>query len=329
MRRARPLQVGLGVAVILAGALSALGGCSSSTGPEPATGHPKLGVMFASPSLGGEPYGVAIAPNGTVLVARVLADAVTRFDLPDTMPGTSVPAGTQAVHLALSPAGTIAYVVNQAGQAIHVIDVATGSVTDSAKLTNDGFNIAVSPDGQRVYVTTSDGRVYVMSTSSNDIIDSMRVGSAANGLAFSPDGSRLYISSRDAGTITVFSTQTDAPLDTIATGGAPQRLVVSHDGAKLFAANESAGINVINLPGGTLAPSITLDGSGYGVGLSPDGTQLYATNPGSGKVFIVNEADGHLISTLTVGGAPRNVAFAGDGRIAVVTDGNGRVLFFH
>jgi len=43
----------------------------------------------------------------------------------------------------------------------------------------------------------------------------------------------------------------------------------------------------------------------------------------------VNEADGHLISTLTVGGAPRNVAFAADGRIAVVTDGNGRVLFFH
>jgi YVTN family beta-propeller protein len=76
-------------------------------------------------------------------------------------------------------------------------------------------------------------------------------------------------------------------------------------------------------------PSGVRDLSGYGLGISPDGQQLYATNPITGKIFIVDVADRHLLNTLTVGGAPRNVAFDHDGRTAVVTDGAGRVVFIH
>ncbi|OLC07423.1 MAG: hypothetical protein AUH42_03625 [Gemmatimonadetes bacterium 13_1_40CM_70_11] len=315
---------------VLFGALAA---CSSSTAPTTTVGHPRSGAVFATPTLGGQPYGVAISPSGAVLVAQVFGGLVTRFDLPDTMPDVSVTSGLQPVHVAVNPAGTRAYVVNQAGQAVRVINLGTSTTIDSIRLTNDGFNIAVAPSGQRVYVTTSDGRVYVIDAASNTIVDSMRVGSAANGLAFSPGGDRLYVSSRDAGTVTVFSTQTDAPLDTITTSGMPQRLVVSTDGRKLFVANELVGVNVVNLPAGTLGPNIPLDGSAYGLGLSPDGTQLYATDPLSGKIFIVDAATNHLLSTLTVDGVPRNVAFDVAGTTAVVTDGGdygaGRVIFIH
>lgn len=301
--------------------------CSTSTGPAGPT-HP-VGIVSASPQLLGEPYGVAVSPTGVVLIAQVLAGMVSVYDLPDTLPGASLNAGLQPVHVAINAAGTRAYVVNQAGQSVHIVSLSPLAVIDSLPLTNDGFNVAVAPNGQRVSVTTADGRVYVIATTSNTIVDSMRVGGAANGLAFSPSGDRLYISSRDAATITVFNTQTDAPIDTIVTGGAPQRLAVTHDGSILFAANESVGISVITLPAGTLLPNIPLDGSGYGLGLTPDGTQLYATNPTTGKIFIVDVADRHLLNTLTVGGAPRNVAFDHDGRTAIVTDGAGRVIFIH
>jgi YVTN family beta-propeller protein len=285
--------------------------------------------VFATPALGGQPYGVAISPRGAVLVAQVSGGLVTRFDLPDTVPDASVTSGLQPVHVAVNPGGTRAFVINQAGQAVRVIDLGTSTTVDSVRLTNDGFNLAVAPNGQRVYVTTGDGRVYVISTASNSIVDSMRVGTAANGLAFSPGGDRLYVSSRDAGTVTVFNTQTNAPLDTIRTSGMPQRLAISTDGARLFVANELVGVNVVNLPAGTLGPNIPLDGSAYGLRLSPDGTQLYATNPRSGKIFIVDAATNHLLSTLIVGGVPRNVAFDVEGTTAVVTDGAGRVIFIH
>lgn len=301
--------------------------CSTATGPGGLT-HPD-GIVTATPPLPGQPYGVAISPTGTVLIAQVFAGVVSDFTLPDTLPGASLTAGIQPVHVAIDATGSRGYVVNQAGQAVRILTLSPLAVIDTLPLTNDGFNIAVAPNGQRVYVTTADGRVYVIATTSNTIVDSMRVGGAANGLAFSPGGDRLYISSRDAGTVTVFNTQTDAPVDTIVTTGAPQRLAMSQDGSTLFAANEAVGINVIALPAGTLLPNIPLDGSGYGLGLTPDGKQLYATNPVTGKIFIVDVADRHLLNTLTVGGAPRNVAFDHDGRTAVVTDGAGRVIFIH
>lgn len=286
--------------------------------------------MFASPTLPGEPYGVAASPAGDVLVAQVLGNTVTEYRLPDTLPTTAnLFAGIEPVHVAIDAAGARAYVVNQSGLALRVVRLDPLGVSDSLALTNAGFNVAVGPGGQRVYVTTSDGRVYVVATTGFSIVDSMTVGSAANGLAFSPDGSRLYVSSRDAGTVTVFNTQTDAPLDTIVTGGAPQRLAVSHDGGTLFVANESHGVDVVALPAGTVQPAIPLDGSGYGLGITPDGKQLYATNPGSGKVFIIDVATHQPIMTLSVGGAPRNVAFDHDGTTAIVTDGNGRVIFIH
>lgn len=306
-------------------ALAFTAACSAATSPG-GPGHPG-GVVFATPALSGEPYGVAISAGGTVLVAQVLGGVVTSFHLPDTIPAAGVVAGLQPVHVALDPAGARAYVVNQAGQALHVITLSPFAVPDSLPLTNDGFNLAVAPDGRRVFATTADGRVYVVDPATLTIVDSMRVGGAPNGLAFSPAGDRLYISSRDAGTITVFDVRTDAPLDTIVTTGAPQRLAVTPDGATLFAANEAYGISVVALPAGTLQPFIPLDGSGYGLALTPDGTQLYATNPATGRVFIVDVASRRVVTTLTVGGAPRNVGFTADGRTAIVADGNGRVIF--
>jgi YVTN family beta-propeller protein len=300
---------------------------SSSSAFDVLPSHPQLGAVVATPALGGQPYGVAVSAGGAVIVARVSGDSITRYNLPDTTRVVSLAAGSQPVHVAINPAGTRAYVVNQGGAAVHVVNLTNNTVIDSAPLTNAGFNIAVAPNGLRVFVTTSDGRVYVLNTSTNAIIDSMRVGSSPNGLAFAPGGAQLYISSRDAGTVTVFNAQSDAPIDTFSVGGAPQRIAVTPDGGTLFVANEAGGVNIVALPSGTVTGPIALDGSAYGLGISPDGERLYVTNPLSGKIFVVNVATHQVILTQAIGGQPRNVAFDLDGTTAVVTDGQGRVLF--
>ena len=302
-------------------------GAAGSVSSGPGARQDPAASITASPRLDGQPYGVAISAAGDVLVARVFAGAVTRYTLQGTRPTGSLKVGYQPVHVAIDATGSRAYVVDQGGQALYFIALSPFTVIDSLRLTNDGFNIAVAPNGRRVYVTTADGRVYVVDAGDRTIVDSMRVGAVANGLAFSPCGDRLYVSSRVAGTVTVFDTRTDATIGTIFTGGAPQRLAVSRNGRRLFAANEAAGVNVIALPAGTLLASIPLDGSGYGLGLSPDGEQLYATNPLTGSVFIIDATHLQLIGVLHVGGVPRNVSFDRDGRTAIVTDGGGRVIF--
>jgi YVTN family beta-propeller protein len=323
--------------------------CSSPTGQ---TGNSRIatnggqqthpsGTVVATSPLGGQPYGLAISPAGDLLVAQVFADSVTRFVLPGTapisatffgLPGSVSDSGTSfvstgTVHVALNPSGTTAYVVEQFGNAVRVLDLTSNTITASIPLSNSGFNIIVAPNGQRAYVSTADGRLYVIATLTNSLIDSMAVGPAANGFAFSPDGDILYASSRDAGTITAFRTSDDTRLVTFSVGGRPQRLVVAPDGLRLYAANEDSGLTVVDLGDGTLLPRVNPLGSGYGLGLTPDGAQLYLTDPLSGRLAIIDRASLGTVAILALGGEPRNVAFDALGTTGVVTDGAGRVIF--
>jgi YVTN family beta-propeller protein len=336
-------RVALVIAIIAQGCSSATdpstNGRSATHNPEPQATHP-AGIVVATTPLGGQPYGLAINGHGDLLVAQVFADSVTRFVLPGTTPtgaaffgiqeATDSGAyfeGTGTVHLAINPAGTTAYVIEQFGNTVRVFDLATNTITGTIPLTNSGYNIIVSKDGSRVYASTEDGRLYVIAVATKSIVDSMAIGSAANGFAFNPDGSVLYASSRDAGTITAFRTSDDASIATFVVGGRPQRLATALDGSRLYAANEDSGLSVVDLTTGTVLPSVNPVGSGYGLGLTSDGAQLYLTEPSSGRVAIIDRATLGTVNVLSVGGVPRNVAFSADGATGVITDGDGRVIF--
>ena len=288
--------------------------------------HPR-GIISATTPLAGEPYGVAVSGAGDVLVAQVLNGTVSRFTLPGTTAVATIEfGGSGPVHVAINPSGTTAYVVEQFSGAVGVLDLASNTITTTIALTNSGFNIIVAPNGGRVYASTADGRLYVIDASSNTIVDSMTIGSAANGFAFSPDGATLYASSRDAGTITAFAAATDAALATYFVGGRPQRLAVSPDGATVYAANEDAGLSIVAVATGTVT-SVNPVGSGYGLGETPDGVQLYLTEPLSGRIAILDRKSLRTKKVLTPGGQPRNVAFSANGKTGVVTDGAGNVIF--
>ncbi|HEX4560362.1 MAG TPA: YncE family protein [Gemmatimonadales bacterium] len=323
--------------VLIAGCQHDAVGPASNPAAIQGPNHSQIVITQILP-LSGEPYGVAISSRGQVYVARVIADLVahTPFSNPafganiQIAPGDSFGFIVGPVHVAFNPTGAKAYVVNQFAGTLSVIDAVRESVTASITLGDAGFNVGVAPNGQRVYATTSGGKVVVISTSTNTVVDSMQVGTAANGLAFSPDGATLYVSSRDAGTVTAFSTSSDGLLATYTVGGRPQRLAVSPNGKTLFAANEDSGLSVVSVPSGTVLPAVHLVPSGYGLGQSPDGTQLWVTDPQNSTVYFVDE---HTLSTaatffLGEGSVPRNVAFTTDGSGAVVSDGNGSVFFF-
>lgn len=299
---------------------------------------------FTSIPLGGEPYGVAVSASGQVFVARVLADLVSPMRLGDGAfaAGINVENGPStvvcdtldetfmgSVHVAFNPAGTRAYVTDQFGNAVSVLDPAAHTLLATIPLGDGGFNLGVSPNGARVYATTAGGHVRVISAATNTVVDSMVVGSAANGVAFSPDGATVYVSSRDAGTITAFRTSDDGFITSYAVGGRPQRIAVSPDGATLYAANEDQGLDVVTLSNGTVTTVSGLT-TGYGLGITPDGAQLWVTSPGEGRVYIVDRQTLAVTTVQLAGGVvPRNVAFNAAGTTGVVTDGAGNVLFLN
>jgi YVTN family beta-propeller protein len=279
--------------------------------------HPN-GIVSRIRLIDGRPYGVAVARDGTMYVALIGTSLLRRGDLRSEDFTDPVYVGSTPPHVVINPAGTRAYATLQTDRAIAVIDVASNSVLATVPLSSDGFNLAVTPTGDRVYATTVAGTLYVMDANSFDIVDTLSVGAAANGLAFSPDECTLYVTSRDAGTVTAISTVSHRITRIYSVGGMPQRIAVAPDGSEIYVANETAGLNVINVESG-IVHSVSFGTPAYGVGLTPDAEQLYVLLPAAGEVQILDRTGLSPIKRLSVGGTPRNIAFDSRGTTALIT----------
>jgi YVTN family beta-propeller protein len=284
--------------------------------------HPTLTSIFTTP-VPNAPFGVAISKTGLAYVTEIAGNLLVRTKLPATSFGNPFSAGFTPAHVAFNPAGTRAYVTNQSGNSLSVINTTTHTEITEIPLSNGGFNVIVSRNGAKVYATTADGRVHVIRTSNNTIATTLQLDPVTNGLANDPVRPIVYISSRDGGTVYSIDSRADTIIRVFNTGGMPQRMAVAPDGSELYVANETLGLDIWNLVTGTRATTVNVPA--YGLGMSPDGAHVYVTGPLNGTITVVNRVTRAVVTTINTGGVPRNVAFNANGRTAMITNEGGWV----
>jgi YVTN family beta-propeller protein len=111
---------------------------------------------------------------------------------------------------------------------VSVISTATNTLTATIPVTGSPGQLAVSPDGTRLYVARPGfGNVTVIDTSSNTIIAGI-LGAGTTDLTVSPDGTRLYIvnSGQDA---VLVNTAANTVVATIPVGDFPVLSVPLYD----------------------------------------------------------------------------------------------------
>lgn len=305
-------------AVIAAVFLAALG-CGSSTGPAGGPGHPQ-GVVVASPGVGSRPFAVAVSIKGTVYVGRQDVPYVQATKLPGLTFTDSVRVGQVPTDIAFNSTGTVAYVTNQFSSNLEVIDVSSGTATDSVAFPDHADRVLVAPGDARIYVSVTNDSLYAVSASTKTIVARWGFKGLVNGLAFSSGGGVLYVTttSGQLGRITINT----GARDTVTVGGTLQDIAVI--GNELFIANESGIVQVRNAASFGLIDSIPLSGI-FGLKASLDGQRLFATASGAGRLFIANPANRLVLDTLNVGGTPRRIAFTADGLTALIGNEANRV----
>ncbi|MGH7663154.1 MAG: YncE family protein [Gemmatimonadaceae bacterium] len=316
-------------AVLLLAAFE-LAACRDSSGPDgPPLTHPALGEVSAALALSGRPHGVAASESGVFYISQIDGNSVTRGTVDSTSQAFSgsVDVGLTPAHVALDAAATTAYTADQSGNTVSVIDVATNTMVGSIALTDGGFNLAVLPNGSRLYATTASGTLHTIDTRGLAVIGTTDVGGGANGLTFHEASSTLYVSSIQESRITEIDTRTNAIIRTYGVSDGPQRIAVSTDGSALYIASQSVGLEILDLNTGRRAPVVGVDPGAVGLALSPDGEQVYVTNPPKGLVHIVDVASRLVVKVLSGLASPRNVAFAAWGTTAIVT-GEGNEVYF-
>lgn len=258
-------------------------------------------TVLGTIELEGEPISAVIAPDGKKLYVSVdYSDHIAVIDTAtNAVSSTIVLKERYPIGVAVSPNGKTLYVTTMTydkngNQVASVAKVSTssGKVTGTVKLPGaipTFYDIAVSPDGKKIYVIadmpTDDPDLTVsglyMFSSSSSSAKVVATGDYLTDVEISPDGTRAYLNEVTEGTIFAIDTKTYKVVGTVdtypeAVGG----LTIGGDGSVLLAVdtvnNRVIALDTLTAALLTATP-VTATTTGFypGAVLSPDGMELY------------------------------------------------------
>jgi DNA-binding beta-propeller fold protein YncE len=297
-----------------------------------AVGEHPLGSSVTNATVSGVAWGIAVSA-ANVVYATTLGGQVLRATLPAETFQPLAPTGGPLLSVAFDASGARAYVAGLTcdGAMAYAaeIDVATGTATHCMTTTNSGqpFVIGLSPNGQRLFVGTGDGSLIIFDASTRSFVRTIGVGGTPNHLAFSLDGSRLYASSYATGRISEIDLSTETLSRTIDVGGKPQGIALSADARTLYIADEDrSSVRFWNLDSNSESGSVATP-SLFGLAITRDFEQLYATAPAQATVQVIDISSRSLLRSVPVGGWPRRITFDVNGLTALTANELGTVSF--
>jgi YVTN family beta-propeller protein len=195
----------------------------------------------------------------------------------------------------------------------------------------NAFGVAVSPDGQRVYVTLGHGlgpgSLVVIDTATSTAIDSIPLGPGPLGVVVSPDSQRVYVGLNGQGTantVAVVDAASNQVVGSFSVGRGPGGMAFSPDGSRLYVVNSpESSLSVIDLETWSSLAIIPLTASRglSAIAVGPSGEIAYVAGPDGGIISFVDLVNFTQLGTLPVGIRPQGLALSRDGSRLYITNG--------
>jgi YVTN family beta-propeller protein len=240
--------------------------------------------------------------------------------------GPEIPVGSSPYSIAITPDGKTAYVANDSGESLNIVDLQTGQAGPALELGPNLYVIAISPDGKTAYMTTAASNVLILDTQTNQVTGSIPVeGPSASlwGVAFTPDGKTAYVLNEGEDSIVKVDTQTrqivGAP---IPTGEGPTNVAFTPDGSRAYVTNYGSGsVSVIDVPSGQNIGTIPVGEEPWGISITPDGKKAYVANYGNATVTVIDTQTNQVLGApIPVGEEPYETAITPDGKSLYVAN---------
>ncbi|HEX8720021.1 MAG TPA: beta-propeller fold lactonase family protein [Pyrinomonadaceae bacterium] len=281
-------------------------------------------LPFAPAACGARPRGplayVTNERDGTVSVIDTATDRVVEtWEIGGRLRGVRVSADGRTVYVASStPSGK-----NYDPRENHVaaIDADTGRVLKTYEVGTDPEQLAVLPDGSRLYASNEDaGTASVVDLKTGATLATLVAGIEPEGVRASPDGRWVYVTSETSNTVTVVDTKTDAVAATFMVDSRPRDAAFSPDGSRAYVTTEIGRTLVVvdasahRVLRGVRVPDEANGTKPMGVAVSPDGRRVYVATGRGGTVDVFDAATLDLVARVPVGQRPWGLAATPDGR---------------
>lgn len=280
-------------------------------------------VNERSVTAGINPNRIAVTPDGsqTWTLATTTNELVgytsgTNLDLIASWP---LP-GTDYVYsnVAVLPGGTRAIVTDTSNDRVNVVDLATGSVTNPPTL--DGIapkQLALSPDGSKVaiaYTGASEPFVAVFNTADWSYVWTwVFFSQELTSLAFAPDGMHFAAAASAIDTVYLVNLANLGDFVVVNTADNPSSVAYSRDGASVYVGSfVDSSIQKFESLSGMELLSLSTERTSF-LAVSPDGSQLWASQPVSSRVGVFDASDLSLVEAIPFAGNASGIAFAQNG----------------
>lgn len=214
-------------------------------------------------TVGSNPRDVAFSPDGQTAYTANTSGTISVINVADgTVTTLPAIAGVRPLTLVVSADGSTLYVVNSSGSSpntVELISAADGSHLGTISTNGVLFDIAITPDGKSLLVTSANGQnLSIISTETNAVTTTVEFDEGVpRPVAVSPDGTTAYIGvDGQTGYVAVVDIASGEIVDTIEVGDYPNGVAVSSDGKHLYVTNtDSNSVTVVSLGSGEAAPT--------------------------------------------------------------------------
>ncbi len=224
-----------------------------------------------------------------------------------------------------------AYVGNFKDNTVSVVDTSRGSVVATIPVAPGPHGMAMSPDGQRLYVS-SDGSsvVTIIDTTTDRVMKTVDVGKSPHGVTVVPGKNLLLVALNGEDKVGFVDTTKQALIATVDVGK-PHTIGVSPDGKIAYVSSQTpgkSGVAIIDIDARKMIRTIPLDKTPRDLEYSPDG-KVYFTEAGANLINVIDPASNKIVAEIPTGASPHYVNhFRNTMYGMAIVQGPGELLLF-
>lgn len=261
----------------------------------------------------------SVVAGDYAFVTNQSSSDVSVLDLSKRTEVARVPAPGKPAGIATHAQSGAYYVVSPDSKILRKFSQSDDSLLGAVALDGGPIGIALSPDGQRAFVSDwYNARIWVVDTTTMSVHSALKTGTSPAGLAVSSDGRWLACADKDANQVTLFDLDAMQLHRVVEVGIRPFGLTFGPRG-RLFVGNVGSNdVSVIDPVQDTPLATLKVGQRPYGVAFARG--KGFVTNQYSDTVSVFDLDDLADIATIDVGEYPEGIDVTTDGQTVVVAN---------
>ncbi len=185
-----------------------------------------------------------------------------------------------------------AFITEQGGGAVSVLDLSTRKVVARMPVEGKPAGIGMAHDGRFAYVTSPEGKfVSVIDTAARRVVRRIDMPDAPLGIAVDPNGAFLYVAGFYQPRLYKIDLSTSTIVGTLTIGASPSGVALTPDGATIVTADRDDNqISIIDVATFTRRAIVKVGKHPFGVTIDAVGKRAYTANVESDDVSVVDLA---------------------------------------